>query len=275
MKRFFKRICLLLAIMVLGLQMSFSTLAAPVTSDATPTTSNIYVNGTSIAFAAYTINGSNYFKLRDVAKAFKGTTKEFAVTWQGGTNTITVALGKTYTAVGGELAPLQGTATVQAAQATSSYMMDSQKAVVMAYVIGGNTFYRLRDLASTMNFGLTFSGTTNTIDINTSVGYDSNDNSKSGGSMAELVGSWSGNFFDGNRGTIYFNWNGTFTQGYGDPSYSDYKQVSDGTFTLSGSTLSWKLGDTTASYTYTVSIRDGLAALECTYGSNTMTLYKH
>lgn len=52
-----------------------TALAAP--PNATPTNAAIYINGTRVAFEAYTINGSNYFKMRDLAMAFNSTDKNF------------------------------------------------------------------------------------------------------------------------------------------------------------------------------------------------------
>lgn len=50
---------------------------------ATLNTSIIYKDGEVVSLTAYTINGNNYFKLRDVAKAFN-----IGVTWDGATSTI-------------------------------------------------------------------------------------------------------------------------------------------------------------------------------------------
>ena len=53
------------------------------TKVATPTTSKIFKDGKEISLTAYNINGNNYFKLRDLAKAF-----DIGVTWDGKTNTV-------------------------------------------------------------------------------------------------------------------------------------------------------------------------------------------
>ncbi len=54
--------------------------------------SKIYVNGEETAFEAYTINGNNYFKLRDIAAAF-----DFNVAWDGTLNQIAVNTNEEYT----------------------------------------------------------------------------------------------------------------------------------------------------------------------------------
>jgi len=57
-----------------------------------PTTSKVYVDGREAYFTAYNIGGSNYFKLRDIAKVI-----DFDVTWDGKTNTIGIDTSVTYT----------------------------------------------------------------------------------------------------------------------------------------------------------------------------------
>ncbi len=58
---------------------------------ATPTTSKIYKDGEEISLTAYNINNNNYFKLRDIAKAF-----DIGVTWDGTTNTIGIYTSISY-----------------------------------------------------------------------------------------------------------------------------------------------------------------------------------
>lgn len=60
--------------------------------DAALNTSAIYLNGQPIQLTAYTINGNNYFKLRDIGKLFN-----FGVAWDGANNAIIVDTAKAYT----------------------------------------------------------------------------------------------------------------------------------------------------------------------------------
>ncbi|WP_426452583.1 subtype B tannase [Paenibacillus sp. S-38] len=53
--------------------------------------STLYVNGQAVRMTAYLIDGSTYFKLRDVAKVI-----DFNVTWNGDTNTIAVDPSSSY-----------------------------------------------------------------------------------------------------------------------------------------------------------------------------------
>ena len=65
---------------------------------AKPTASTVLVNGKNVAFDAYNIEGSNYFKLRDLAFTLSGTEKQFDVGWDGANNMIVIDTIKEYAA---------------------------------------------------------------------------------------------------------------------------------------------------------------------------------
>lgn len=60
---------------------------------AQPSTSAIFLDGQAVQLTAYTINGNNYFKLRDI-----GETIDFSVAWDGAKNTIVIDTANGYTA---------------------------------------------------------------------------------------------------------------------------------------------------------------------------------
>jgi hypothetical protein len=137
---------------------------------ATPTASKILVNGTSTAFEAYNINGSNYFKLRDLAKAVSGSEKEFEVTWDGTKNAINLVSGNAYTSVGGELVNGDGLAK-QTALSTAIVYKDGEKQTLTAYTINGNNYFKLRDVAKSFDIGITWDNATSTVGIDTTISY--------------------------------------------------------------------------------------------------------
>ncbi|MCL1834648.1 MAG: hypothetical protein FWG48_00665 [Oscillospiraceae bacterium] len=59
---------------------------------ATPTKSSIFLNEREMSFEAYTIEGNNYFKLRDIGSALN-----FGVEWDAARNTIRIDTSKRYT----------------------------------------------------------------------------------------------------------------------------------------------------------------------------------
>lgn len=62
------------------------------TKQAVVNSSPIYKDGVQVSLTAYTINGNNYFKLRDLGQVF-----DFGVTWDGTANTIRIDSSTGYT----------------------------------------------------------------------------------------------------------------------------------------------------------------------------------
>ncbi len=137
-----------------------------------PTPQKIYVDGKLTEFDAYNINGNNYFKLRDLAKAVSGTSKQFDVAWDGDYLRITLFPGKAYTEAGGELVPGDGKAREAVVSSAMVFMDGGKKELdVKAYNIGGNNYYKLRDIAKALNIGVTWDPETKSIRINTDEDY--------------------------------------------------------------------------------------------------------
>ncbi len=138
---------------------------------AKPTSSKLLVDGNEIEIAAYNINNSNYFKLRDIAQVVSGTTKQFDIAWDGQVNAISIALYKAYTPVGGELS-VAGDILEKTADSTSSTIyLDGETVNLTAYNIDGNNYFKLRDIAAVIDFGVTWDEAAGTIGIDTSVLY--------------------------------------------------------------------------------------------------------
>lgn len=137
---------------------------------AVPSSSKVLVNGFSVSFDAYNINGNNYFKLRDIAKVVSGTEKQFEVLWDNDKKAINLISAQPYTVVGGELST--GAKMAQKATLNKSVIYKDRHVVSLtAYTINGNNFFKLRDLAQAFNIGVTWDGSTKTIGIDTSVDY--------------------------------------------------------------------------------------------------------
>lgn len=130
----------------------------------------VLVNGVLTAFEAYNINGSNYFKLRDIAKVASGTEKQFEVSWSAEKKAINLLSDSAYTPAGGELAKGDGKPK-QAILNSSAIYKDGSIVPLTAYTIGGLNFFKLRDLTQAFNIGLTWDGTTSTMGIDTSLDY--------------------------------------------------------------------------------------------------------
>ena len=137
---------------------------------ATPTAADIYVDGDRVTFDAYNIGGSNYFKLRDIAYVLTGTDKQFDVDWDGENNAVRLACGIPYTPVGGELAA-KGNGPRTPVPSGASVVLDGVTQNVKACLIGGNNYFKLRDLGKMLDFNVTWYGEENAVVIETREGY--------------------------------------------------------------------------------------------------------
>ena len=135
-----------------------------------PTSATVLVNGQSVAFDAYNINGNNYFKLRDLAYTLSGTVKQFDVGWNGAENAISLTSGRPYSAVGGEMSG-KGSDSQRATPTNSTIYIDGKEDKFTAYSIGGNNYFMLRDIGIAFDFSVSWDGMKNTVAIDTSKGY--------------------------------------------------------------------------------------------------------
>ncbi|MDR2182666.1 MAG: GerMN domain-containing protein [Clostridiales bacterium] len=139
---------------------------APQTVTATPTASTVLVNGQNTPFQAFNIDGSNYFRLRDIAYALNGTSAQFSVGWDGVAGVITLTAGRPYTPIGSEMA-LAATGAVTATATDSEIILNGSSISPTAFNIDGSNFFMLRDLGAALGFDVDWDGGANTISITT------------------------------------------------------------------------------------------------------------
>jgi hypothetical protein len=120
------------------------------------------VNGEARATEIYNIDGSNFFKLRDIALLLNGTGAQFSVGYDEAARRVTAARGAPYLAEGGEL-DLGTDKSASAALSTQGLSVDGAEVDAIAYNIGGNNFFKLRDLAAALGFSVGYDAATRTI----------------------------------------------------------------------------------------------------------------
>jgi hypothetical protein len=144
-------------------------------ASALPAVSNVVVNGQETSFQTYNIGGNNYFKLRDIAKAMSGTAKRFEVKWDGTLNAVHLLTGTKYTETGTSLSPTSASGTNGKRQpallSRSVIFIDGEEAELTAYNIGGNNYFKLRDLGKALDFAVEWDGAAKTIGIDPSKPY--------------------------------------------------------------------------------------------------------
>lgn len=124
----------------------------------------VTLNGAKADLAAYTINGSNYFKLRDLAKALKGLDSEFEVKWNAAQQRIDLTSRTAYTPVGGEQTALPA-GNKAASLTNASVYLDGKPLSLTAYSISGNNYFKLRDLGDALGFSVDWDNATSTVTI--------------------------------------------------------------------------------------------------------------
>jgi len=145
--------------------------AANLSALAAPNRSAVVIDGKIVAFDAYTIDGYNYFKLRDLALALNGSDKQFEVSWDGSQNAIRLMPGDAYTSRGGELSASIQPGSLLAIPANAAILLGGKEVAMKAYSINSFTYFKLRDLGLAMDFGVSWDTLVNSIKIDTLSGY--------------------------------------------------------------------------------------------------------
>ena len=134
--------------------------------DAIPFTGNITLNGKTIYLTAYNIEDYNYFKLRDVAGELNRYQGDIEVGWDEASRSILVKTNSKNFLVQDSLTskpylPFQ-TATIPSAY----LVVDGETCYTSAYNVNGNTYLKLRDLASILEFEVGYNSWNNEVLIN-------------------------------------------------------------------------------------------------------------
>ncbi len=139
---------------------------------ATVSKASITVDGAVVPLQTYTIDGYTYFKLRDIAIVVDGTKKQFDVSWDGTRKIIQILPESSYSDILDiESDTLEDTTAVTS---TAQLLIGDTETKIEAYTINGYTYYKLRDLGTALDFGITWDQDTKTIGIYTDMGSENN-----------------------------------------------------------------------------------------------------
>ena len=127
----------------------------PQTSTAKPTNDNLWVNGQLIPNATiYKIDGSNYFKLRDVAAILSDAGKQCRVSYDGIRRRVSIRTGRWdfYQPDGNELAGAALSSQI-ATISNDTLVVDGEDVQgATIYKINGSNYFKLRDLGDALGF---------------------------------------------------------------------------------------------------------------------------
>ena len=138
----------------LALSLSLLPFAAAA-ADVRPVVSNQEIllldNGRSESFDVpmYSIEGSNYIKLRDLAVLLDSAGVPFECAWNSEREAVELTSGMAYTRTGGEWTALADNPEVKASAA--NVLLDGEPVSLSGYNLDNNNFYKLRDLGQALD----------------------------------------------------------------------------------------------------------------------------
>lgn len=199
----------LLAALCAAVMLSTLCWAQAASISITHTGSSIFLNDKQVYIAGFNINGNNYFRIRDLAKSFNGTSASFEVTWNAAANQVELLTGQPYTGEA-ESSYVYGPSSV--VPSTARLMIDGQSVDAAAYNIAGNNYYKLRDLSKLLGYEVFWLEAENSICLYTGLGEHARLAAGSGGQAREMTAYQStARWVETPKSYLFENGNGTFT----------------------------------------------------------------
>ena len=128
------------------------------------------VNGVPVRCRAYNIDGSNYFKLRDLAMLLKDTGSRFSVDYDSDKKAVMIATGQAYTPLGNELAAEDDLSATIRPTPQIIYIDGQARPDLHVYNIGGvngSNFFKLRELEDVLGLHVYYDEETRTVYLRT------------------------------------------------------------------------------------------------------------
>lgn len=122
----------------------------------------VLLDGAEVNTEVYNINGSNYFKLRDIACLLMDKGAGFSVDYDSASRVIDLKKGGSYEPDGSELV-IGEDRSATAVRSNQPVKVDGQDVKLTAYNLGGNNFFKLRDLGDALGFGVDYDSETRTV----------------------------------------------------------------------------------------------------------------
>ena len=140
---------------------------------ATPSSAKLKVDGKYYTLDSYTIEGNNYFKVRDIAQLMVGTSKEASV--QGDASGVRIGLSidpvvddDVYVSTGSELKRTNLKPTIATRQITENYSRNVMgRFVSYTYTFDGYKYFPIRELGYLFDFDVQWDNAEKTIVIDT------------------------------------------------------------------------------------------------------------
>lgn len=113
------------------------------------------INGIKKQFQAFLIQNNNYVMLRDLAYYLNGTQAQFEVSYDEASKAIRIFSNRIYTTQGYE-DTVKADRNKPYKDTTSKIFIDGKEVALKGYNIEGSNYFKLRDLASALNFDVDY-----------------------------------------------------------------------------------------------------------------------
>lgn len=161
-----KMVSVFLILLLVTPLLGTTTYGASNTMKAKVTESSTYLDGERQNLNGFNISNNNYFRLRDLAEHFSGTTSQFDITWNKANNAIEIITGQAYT-------PDEKTSSkyyssnrnYSATLSSSKVLVNGQPQSITAYNIDDNNYFQLRDLAEKIPFDIEYNAQADRISL--------------------------------------------------------------------------------------------------------------
>lgn len=164
---------LLSLILILTLCCGMTGTAFAGTAGAVPVSTSLSVDGKALTLNGYTIEGYNFFSLRDIAYAVNGSEKQFNITYDASKDAVSLLSGTAYAANGSELQPLSGSEKTAKTAAAGLYK-DGQKIIYTLYTVDGASYIRLNDAFQIFNIRGVYDDAKKSVTVSTDQDYTVN-----------------------------------------------------------------------------------------------------
>ncbi len=162
-----KRFAFLSLVLCFALLLSLTAFAA----DVRLSNQSLKIDGESVYAQAYNIDGSNYFRLRDLAYLLSGTEACFSVSYVKATNSVVIVTGEDYTPIGTELDASGSETPASAVPSPQALVIDGETVSgLSAYNIDGSNYFQLRALGEALGFDVDYDEGTRTMLVSTGPG---------------------------------------------------------------------------------------------------------
>ena len=144
-----------------GDAVSYVTVSRPVVQ---VSTQKLTVDGVEQQIDHYNIDGSNYFKLRDLACILNGTPSSFDVSYDAAARAVNITTGKAYTPIDGDMVVGEDKSAT-AVLSNQTVLVNGASVGFTAFNIDGSNYFKLRDLAAYLGYDVDYDAATRTSQI--------------------------------------------------------------------------------------------------------------